>query len=264
MTVKAPHVAAVFAHPDDESFSCGGTFALLTDRGIPVTVVSATRGDVGEISDPSLATAETLPQVREGELRSAMAAVGVSDVRFLPWRDSGMAGSHHHQHDQSLVGAPLAAVTEAVAAILRETAATLVITFGPDGIYGHPDHLRIHEATTRAAAELGIPLYYASIPRTWLQQAARMPGGPFSRMTEEQLATMGMPDDELTASVDVSRVIDRKVQALRAHRTQFGETGPMAGVPEETRMAALSTEHFAPVSGGATPELLRDLVGQGA
>jgi len=151
MNPSQPHVVALFAHPDDESFSSGGTFALLVDRGVPVTVVSATRGDVGEISHPSLATPETLPEVREGELRRAMAAVGVDDVRVLPYRDSGMAGSHHHGHERALVAASLEDVTRSVSDLLVETGATLVITFGPDGIYGHPDHIRIHEATTAAA-----------------------------------------------------------------------------------------------------------------
>ena len=85
-------ILAVFAHPDDEGFGCGGTLAALVAEGHRVTLICATNGDVGEISDPALATRETLPSVRQGELRAAMDLTGILDVRFLNYRDSGNAG----------------------------------------------------------------------------------------------------------------------------------------------------------------------------
>ena len=85
-------ILAVFAHPDDEGFGCGGTLAALVAGGHRVTLICATNGDVGEISDPALATRETLPSVRQGELRAAMDLTGILDVRFLNYRDSGCRG----------------------------------------------------------------------------------------------------------------------------------------------------------------------------
>jgi len=85
---KNQHFLAILAHPDDEAFGAAGSFATLTDDGARVTLVCATRGEVGEISDPALATPETLGAVREKELFTAMSKVGVSDVRFLDYRDS--------------------------------------------------------------------------------------------------------------------------------------------------------------------------------
>ena len=93
---------AAFAHPDDEGFGSGGTLALLVARGARVTLVCATNGDVGEISDPGLATPETLAQVRQQELRSAMDVTGLQDVRFLNYRDSGMVGTPENDHPDSL------------------------------------------------------------------------------------------------------------------------------------------------------------------
>src|SRR5690348_15092004 len=78
-TPPITHLLAVFAHPDDEAFCCGGIFSALTDQGVKVTLVCATRGESGEILIPSLATRETLGVVREGELRAAMENAGVSD-----------------------------------------------------------------------------------------------------------------------------------------------------------------------------------------
>lgn len=86
-------LVAVFAHPDDETFGLGGIMARATDAGATVTVICATRGEVGEISHPSLATRDTLGEVRERELRTACRELGVTDVRFMGYRDSGMAGS---------------------------------------------------------------------------------------------------------------------------------------------------------------------------
>jgi LmbE family N-acetylglucosaminyl deacetylase len=87
-----------FAHPDDEGFATGGTLAMLVHQGAHITLVCATNGDVGEISDPSLATPATLGQVRQEELRCAMAITGVQDIRFLNYRDSGMVDTADNHH----------------------------------------------------------------------------------------------------------------------------------------------------------------------
>ena len=134
-------VFAAFAHPDDEGFGCGGTLAALVAGGHRVTLICATNGDVGEISDPALATPETLWQVRQRELRTAMDVTGIEDVRFLNYRDSGMAGTEDNDHQSSLFQAPEAKVVEQVAAVIRETRPDVVITHDPTGGYGHPDHV---------------------------------------------------------------------------------------------------------------------------
>ena len=97
---------AIFAHPDDEAFGTGGTLACYAATGAEVTLVCATRGEVGEIADPSYATRETLGQVREGELRCAAETVGVREVIFLGYRDSGMAGTAENRDPRAFVNAP--------------------------------------------------------------------------------------------------------------------------------------------------------------
>ena len=146
------NILAVFAHPDDEGFGCGGTLAALVAGGHHVTLVCATNGDVGEISDPALATPETLGRVRQGELREAMDVTGIKDVRFLNYRDSGMVGWEDNNHPNSLFQAPESKVVEQVAEIIREIHPDIVITHDPTGGYGHPDHVTIC-ARTRTAVE---------------------------------------------------------------------------------------------------------------
>ena len=95
-------ILGVFAHPDDEGFGSGGTLAMLVDKGHRVSLICATNGDVGEISDPALATPENLGQVRQQEMRDAMKVTGVKDVRFLGYRDSGMDGTPDNDNPNSL------------------------------------------------------------------------------------------------------------------------------------------------------------------
>ena len=111
-------ILAVFAHPDDEGFGCGWTRAMLAARGAKITLVCATNGDAGEISDPELATRETLAQVRRDELRLAMDITGVHDIRFLGYRDSGMAGTEDNNHPDALFQADADHVIDQLVAVL--------------------------------------------------------------------------------------------------------------------------------------------------
>ena len=111
---------AVFAHPDDEAFGTGGTLSQYAVDGTKVYLVCATRGEVGEISDPSYATPETLGQVREGELRCAAETMGVAELIFLDYRDSGMVGTPENVDPRAFINAPAAEVVQLlVSAICR-------------------------------------------------------------------------------------------------------------------------------------------------
>ncbi len=148
-------VLAAFAHPDDEGFGFGGTLAMLAARGARITLVCATNGDVGEISDPSLATPENLYEVRQEELRQAMNVTGVQDVRFLGYRDSGMEGTPDNNHPRSLYQAPPDEVVAKLVEIIREVQPNVVFTHDPTGGYGHPDHVTVYERTARAFEAAG-------------------------------------------------------------------------------------------------------------
>ena len=126
-------ILAAFAHPDDEGFGCGGTLAMLVDLGAKVTLVCATNGDVGEISDPSLATPENLHIVRQQELRDAMSVTGIQDIRFLNYRDSGMDGTDDNKHPNSLSQADANQVVDKLADIMHEVKPDAVITHDPSG-----------------------------------------------------------------------------------------------------------------------------------
>jgi LmbE family N-acetylglucosaminyl deacetylase len=154
---SARRLLGVFAHPDDEVFCAGGTMAGVAEAGAEVMIVSATRGERGQIRDAGVATRRTLGAVREGELGAAAAELGVQRVQLLTYADGTL------QEHRSSLGA-------AIADIMRQFDPDTVITFGTDGGYGHPDHVAISELTTEAFRALpgdrdpGRRLYQAVFP----------------------------------------------------------------------------------------------------
>jgi LmbE family N-acetylglucosaminyl deacetylase len=138
----------VFAHPDDEVFCAGGTFAKYASQGFEVMVVSATPGDAGQIRDANIATRRTLGKVRAAELGQSCRCLGVHHAVCLDYGDGTLKDLDIH------------ILVEHVVRIIREFRPQAVITFGPDGAYGHPDHIVIGEATTTACTLAGDPNQY--------------------------------------------------------------------------------------------------------
>lgn len=269
-------VLAAFAHPDDEGFGSGGTLAMLADLGAKLTLVCATNGDVGEISDPLLATPETLAAVRQEEMRQAASVIGAADVRFLGYRDSGMAGTEDNNHLDSMNQAQADQVVSRLVAIIREVRPDMIITHDPTGGYGHPDHVATYKHVTKAFALAGDMaahslqsgagdqpwttrlLYYACFPRSvmrriWQEMRDAGVTPPFANRLEEE--ALGSPDEAVTTVVDVGSYVDTKLASLACHRTQMDPNGPFAQLPEEVMRQVMSTEYFTlAVPGGAEKE----------
>ena len=251
-------VLAAFAHPDDEGFGFGGTLAMLASRGARITLVCATNGDVGEISDPALATPENLAQVRQEELRQAMTVTGISDVRFLNYRDSGMDGTADNSHLDSLNQAASGEVSARLAEIIEEVRPRLVFTHDPTGGYGHPDHRAVYRHTTRAFTQTinkfgnrsggagNEFLYYVCFPRSnfrrmWQQLKDLGIEPPFASLDLEKI---GSPDEAVTTVRDVTDYVGIKIASLDCHRTQMDPNGPFAQLPNAMLREIMSTEYF--------------------
>ncbi|HET9110845.1 MAG TPA: PIG-L family deacetylase [Ktedonobacterales bacterium] len=208
MGARPMRALGVFAHPDDEVFCAGGTLAQWAEAGVETMIVSATRGEAGQIQDTHRATRHTLGTVREQELRMACAELGVGRVECLDYCDGGLA-----EVDSE-------GLADDVAARIRDFQPDLVVTFGPDGGSGHPDHIAISRATTLAcqlvAREEGWApqLYYSIFPRQHgliCQSLARwlmMRGEAFRGSAEfvralalvaDEVALMGYADDDVQA-----------------------------------------------------------------
>ncbi|MGY1770957.1 PIG-L family deacetylase [Blastococcus sp. SYSU D00813] len=155
---RPPRVLGVFAHPDDETVCAGGTLARYASAGADVRVVSLTRGGAGQIRDAGVATRGTLRAVRERELAAAGAELGLTETRCLDHPDGGLAALDPR------------VLTDLAADLLRELTPDVVLTFGPDGFSGHPDHVAVGAAVTAACHELrsAVPvrLFHCHLPRS--------------------------------------------------------------------------------------------------
>ena len=251
----------VFAHPDDETFGVAGTMAHARERGLPVTMLCATRGEVGQIAEGVDATPETLGAVRERELRDAMAALGVHDVRFLDYRDSGMKGTPDNDDPRALMNAPVDDVAARIVRVIRERRPDSVITWDESGAYGHPDHVAIHFATKAAveqAADAGrwpdagapfaVPaLFYNSIPMSEfgaMMEEMRNRGIEIPDYTGDEVLVQEPPFVPNTL-FDASAVVARKWQAILCHTSQLADMAPFMRMPEDLRNAFFSREWFA-------------------
>lgn len=256
-----PALVTVFAHPDDETFGVGGSVAAAIDAGARVTAICATRGEAGEIADPSLATAETLGLVREAELRAACAVLGVHDVRFLGYRDSGMEGTVENADPRAFANAPDLEVIERIARHFGELRPDVVVTFEPGGVYGHPDHRKISRCTTAAFDRVGgARLFYAGPSRSsFMTMLAEMKAaGVGATFPFESSETFGVPDGDVTTIVDVRPQLARKKRALAAHRTQINPW--LASLPDEWLDRLLAEEAFGLARGERTPATRHSLL----
>jgi LmbE family N-acetylglucosaminyl deacetylase len=257
-------ILATYGHPDDEG-QVTGALAHFIDSGDTVTLVCATRGEVGEISHPTLGTPDTLWYVRELELRAAMAQIGLSDVRFLPYRDSGMAGTPENDDPRSLHQQPAEVVVPELLKIMRETRPHLVFTWDPTGGYGHPDHIAVHRHTLAAFDACGNPeafpdagpawqpdrLFWGArsmkmFASIWLEMEERgLLSEPMEAERKERfLKAIAEPDRPVSLIHDARPYINRKRQATSMHRSQFGENSMFARIPEEMRDRFYGEERY--------------------
>ena len=244
--MQAPRLMAVLAHPDDESLGVGGTLAKYASEGVEVFLLTATRGDGGRYrgyrsGDHEHPGPVALATIREAELRAAASVLGVREVSLLDYRDQHLDRADPRQ------------AVAGIAGHLRRVRPDVVVTFGPDGAYGHPDHIAISQFTTAAivaAADPGVcmrrrrgavrphavsKLYYIAWPEsTWAAYQAAF-RKLFSTVDGVERQAMPWPDWAITTVIDtrdclahgvagglVPRVAGRRLRAVE---------GPVAGAP---------------------------------
>jgi N-acetyl-1-D-myo-inositol-2-amino-2-deoxy-alpha-D-glucopyranoside deacetylase len=264
---------SVHAHADDETITMGGTLALCADRGIATCNICCTDGKLATIVDPSMPEEETRPrlaEIRQEELRAAMGILGVDEVVFLEYGDSGMPGAETNKLPDAFWMASLDEVAGRLVGHIRRFKPHVVVTYDANGAYGHPDHIQAHRATVLAVQaahcavypEAGPPwlvrkLYYTAFPVSAMKRMvadSKKLGldAPFGVEDAEELPFL-TPDHLVTTAVDCRTTLRRKREALRAHRSQIGPDWPMLAVPEEIALQ-YADEYFQLVlsAGGAT------------
>ena len=236
-------ILVVLAHPDDESFGMGGTLALYASRGVDVRLVCATRGEMGEIDPEYKETIQSAACLRTQELRCAVEQLGLSELYFLNYRDSGMPGAEANHHPKALAAQPVEQVAQEVAHLIREVRPQVVLTFDPIGGYRHPDHIAIQRATVRAfelaaspdfADPEGLPafqpdsLYFHTMSKTFLKLSVavmRLFGQnprEFGRNKDIDLVSLTEVEFPVHAKVNYRPVKDIRRAAAACHASQGG------------------------------------------
>lgn len=218
--MKTTSILALFAHPDDETFRAGGSLALLAAHGIHVQTLTATRGEAGSPGTPPICTMDELPQVREQELRCACQALGLAPPIILDYPDGQLASMEPTK------------VLSNILEVIDQVQPHSIISFGEDGLSGHPDHIAIGGYALKAfhKREDIRALYTLAVP----QSLAKKLG-----MTQIQ----AVPDDRITHTIDISDVWESKLKAIRCHRTQINES-PILKAETNKQRLFLGKEHF--------------------
>lgn len=193
------------AHPDDETFFAAGSLARYRSEGVSISIVCATRGDAGKTGD--LCSQADLAQRREGELRDAMAIVGVSDIQLLSYMDKHLSDAPVEQLRSELVGA------------IRRTKPQVVVTFDPHGANQHRDHIAIARFTNDAISAAADARWFPDAgPAHVVDRVLWTPPTFLFRLPPERSLEHEPGFDFL---VDTSGFLDQKERAFRAHASQF-------------------------------------------
>jgi N-acetyl-1-D-myo-inositol-2-amino-2-deoxy-alpha-D-glucopyranoside deacetylase len=278
----------VHAHPDDETIATGATMAKYVADGAGVTLVTCTLGEEGEILVPELAHLASdkeggLGEHRIGELTDAMAALGVTDHRWLGgpgrWRDSGMMNTPTNDNPRCFWRADIDEAIGELVKVIREVRPQVVIGYDDNGGYGHPDHIQAHRVTVGAfdAAgdpqrypEAGVPwtpskLYESAIPRSLLVLAYERlkelgDDAPFGVTSPDELS-FGVPDERVTTVIDARAHLPAKVAAMRAYPTQIAVDGHFFALSNDVGQGLFGVEHYrlargpGPAAGGPETDL---------
>jgi N-acetyl-1-D-myo-inositol-2-amino-2-deoxy-alpha-D-glucopyranoside deacetylase len=245
-------LVGVFAHPDDECLACGGIFAQCAARGARVSLICATHGE-----NRSGVRDQHFFEQRPRELAEAARILGIADViqydyadGFLPWIDRPAFRSR-------------------LALDLELLNAEVVVTFGQDGLYWHPDHIALHQMTTRTIEELGPgapALFYVTMPPGWMRSVVDeflpVPPAPGERI---QLLGMANPDafgvscEKPTLVDDITSSARQKLAALQCHHTQLAG-GVLATLRPEDAERVFRVEHFHRASAGSPAAVFIELL----
>jgi N-acetyl-1-D-myo-inositol-2-amino-2-deoxy-alpha-D-glucopyranoside deacetylase len=278
----------VHAHPDDESIETGATMARYAAAGVPVTLVTCTLGELGEIIPVDLAylaagRGDLLGKYRIGELEAACAALGVRDHRFLGapgrWRDSGMMGLPSNDDPGCFWQADTGEAVLDLVAIIREVRPRVMVSYDDRGFYGHPDHIQAHRVAWRAfqlASDPGLPVpglpvpgggprpvakfYATAMPRSVLAAATDLSGrdgeavpAGFIAGPAADTVPFGAADAEVTTEIDGSAFASAKTAAMRAHATQITVREPYFALSNWVGQRILAREYYTLLAGPRGP-----------
>ncbi len=272
--LSAVTMLVVRPHPDDETSLTGGMLAYYSARGVSTGVVTCTGGEEGEIHDPDLDPIADFPrlgEIRERELRNACAILGVSVIRLLGYRDSGMLDTPGNQHPDAFCQADPTEAAGRVVKVIRELKPHVMVIEPPGGLYPHPDHVKSHQVGLDAYLAAGDSSAYPEAGPAWqvakLYAGAQIDDGRWDELIPEFKAAgldvswlerrqdrpRNPGPETATVALDVSPYTEIQRRALLAHRTQIPADSFWMRMPSELRRRAFATAYFVRMHPAAAP-----------
>lgn len=243
----------VHAHPDDEASKGASSVARYHAEGIRTTLVCCTGGEVGDILNPAMDTAEVranIVQVRRDELELSRKIIGYDEVVMLGYRDSGMPDMPENKDPRAFANAPLDEATDRLVEVIRRVRPQVIVTYGDDQQgYPHPDHLRVHDISGPAFDQAGSADHRPDLGAPWTPSKLYYTLWSRQRMlaTHQKFEELGIEspfteywferpdvDHRITTSVPIGEWFDVRLEALLAHATQVDPESPFwFGLPRE-------------------------------
>lgn len=245
-------IVFVHAHPDDEASATAGSMARASDEGHRVVLVVATDGDHG-VPPADLADGRTVAEHRREEVANSARVLGIARTAWLGYADSGMTGWPQNSAPNALMNADLDQAARALAAILDQEDADIVIGYDWHGGYGHPDHVMVHRIVRRAVELATRPprLLEVTMNRDAMRamvRAAQEAGMATADWDPDAPADdgnpVGTPEAEIHLKVEVLPYLERKRAALQAHASQTTDVGMMLSLPAEAFTAMFRDEYY--------------------
>lgn len=216
---------AIFSHPDDESFRAGGTLSIMAEKGVCVYVLTMTRGQAGSCGNPPVCSQEELPMVREAELNCACKALGIQPPVIWDYEDGKLSQANENLMIQRIID------------LIKKLQPEVLLTWSPDGLSGHPDHVMVSRWATKAFEKIRQhntngphSLYYMVVPTSLAKN--------FKKYNLHSI-----PDNEISLAIDIIPVWKNKIKAIRCHQTQISES-PILNQSDEIQRQFLGTEYF--------------------
>ncbi|HET7483058.1 MAG TPA: mycothiol conjugate amidase Mca [Actinomycetota bacterium] len=279
MTESNRTLLAIHAHPDDESSKGAGTMAKYSAEGARVVLVCCTGGEAGDILNPRMdkpGIKEKMAELRRAELETACAILGVHEIHWLGYRDSGMPGTEFNAHPEAFCNAKPDEAIEKLVRIIRKERPQVVLGYDESKGYEHPDHIKVFEWGTQAWHDAGDPdkypdagepwapaklYYFSTFTRSRMQKLhdaaiAEDIESPFAGWLEHW-DEIGFEEPEITTQVDVGEYIELRSKALLAHATQIDPDSFWFAIPDELQRRVYPWEDYTLIASDrdfATPE----------
>jgi len=239
------------AHPDDEALSTGGLMAKASAAGHRVLLVTATRGEQGEPEPGVLDEGELLWQRREIELAESCAILGAEPPIFLDYEDSGMMGEPSNENTACFWQADESEAADRLAKILTDHDADVLTIYDDHGLYGHPDHIKVHQVGLLAAERANVDhVYEATVNRDaalagMAEMASALEEAGVEGPSVDDFDGFGVAENDLAYNLDISAQLKLKREAMSVHRSQISEQSFFLALPEELFDQMFGTESFA-------------------